>query len=187
MSDTNTAAIKQAKARRRRYKAEKEPEIKVKVTKKELKKQRELIWLTVPFIIYGIIFYYAPMFGWIMAFQNFKPAKGLLGSDWVGLKHFERLFTNDTFLNVIRNTLAMGVINLVLSFVFAILFAILLNEVRLAAPKKLAQTISYLPPFLSWIIVCGIVRDMLSMDSGIINDLLVRFGILERPINFFAE
>lgn len=188
MSDTNAAVVKETKrGKRKRYKAEREPEIKVKLTKRELKKQRELIFITLPFIIYGIIFYYAPLVGWLMAFEKYKPAKGLLGSEWVGLEQFEKLFKDQVFLGVIRNTLAMGVINMVLSLIFAIVFALLLNEVRLTAPKKVIQTISYLPHFLSWVIVCGIVRDMCSMQSGIINDLLVRTGVLDKPINFFAE
>ncbi len=189
MSETKTTAVAKAEKRSGRSlkKARREEEVKVKLTWREVKKQRELILITIPFIIYGLVFYYFPLFGWIMAFQNYKPAKGLLGSEWVGLKHFEKLFGDEVFLGVIRNTLVMGVINLVLSFVFAIGFALLLNEVRLKAPKKFVQTVSYLPHFLSWIIVTGIVRDMLSMDSGIINELLVNFGVLERPMNFFAE
>ncbi len=159
---------------------------KSKVTWREIKKQRELIFITIPFIIYGIIFYYCPLFGWLMAFQNYKPAKGLLHSDWVGMKHFNKLFSDEVFTQDIINTFSMGVINLVLSFVFAILFALLLNEVRLKAPKKFVQTVSYLPHFLSWIIVTGIIRDMFSIDGGIINDILCRLGILETPLNFFT-
>lgn len=185
MSKDKTAAV--AKAETAGKKRKKDDGKVKKVTWREIKKQRELIFITIPFIIYGIIFYYCPLFGWLMAFENYKPAKGLLGSEWVGWKHFAKLFKDDVFIGVIRNTLAMGVINLVLSFVFAIAFALLLNEVRLKAPKKFVQTVSYLPHFLSWIIVTGIVRDMLSIDGGIVNDLLVRLGILDAPMNFFLE
>ncbi len=188
MSSTDTTvATKEAKRSKRRYKAQREEEVKVRLTRRELKKQRELIYITIPFIIYGIVFYYAPLVGWLMGFERYRPNKGLLGSEWVGLYHFEKLFKDTVFLGVIRNTLAMGIINLVLSFVFAILFAVLLNEVRLAAPKKFVQTVSYLPHFLSWIIVTGIVRDMLSMDGGIVNDLLVRLGIIAEPMSFFSD
>lgn len=185
MARTESATLK-AEARKER-KAARVKEPKRKITWREIKKQRELILIALPFVIYGIIFYYVPLGGWLMAFQRYTPAKGLLGSDWVGIKHFEKLFTNDVFLGVIRNTLAMGVINLVLSFFFAILFAVLLNEVKLKAPKKFVQTVSYLPHFLSWIIVTGIVRDMLSPESGIINEVLVLGGILDAPINFFSK
>lgn len=170
-----------------RLKAAKRAEPKVQITKKTLLRQKELIIITIPFVLYGLLFYYAPLVGWIMAFQKYKPKDGLLGSKFVGFDVFIKLFRDNVFIGVIRNTLMMGIINLVLSFVFAIGFAMLLNEVRLRAPKKFAQTISYLPHFLSWIIVVGIVRDMLSIDHGIVNDILVGIGILKEPMNFFSN
>lgn len=121
-----------------------------------------------------------------MAFQNYKPAKGLLHSEFVGLEKFQRLFSDATFIRVIRNTLAMGVINLVVTFVMAILFAILLNEIRMKKTKKVIQTVSYLPHFLSWIIVTGILHDALS-GSGIINELLLNLHIIDHSIDFFAH
>ena len=121
-----------------------------------------------------------------MAFQNYKPKDGLIHSAFVGLDKFKQLFSDDTFIRVIRNTLAMGVINLVVTFVAAIVFAILLNEVKSNGGKKTVQTISYLPHFLSWIIVTGILHDALS-SSGIINELLLKFHILDQPLNFFAH
>ena len=121
-----------------------------------------------------------------MAFQEYKPKDGFLGSQFVGLEKFKFLFSDATFLRVIRNTLAMGILNLVTTFVMAILFAILLNEVRLVLGKKLVQTISYLPHFLSWIIVTGILHDALS-STGIVNELLTSWGLIDGPINFFAH
>ncbi|WP_195429515.1 ABC transporter permease subunit [Clostridium sp. D46t1_190503_E9] len=143
--------------------------------------------MSIPFIIYVFIFCYAPLVGWVMAFQNFKPAKGLFNQVWVGLDQFKFLFADPTFLKVIRNTLAMSLINLTLSFVCSIGFALLLNEVKNMLAKKFVQTVSYLPHFLSWIIVTGIVAEVLSPETGIINQLLVWFNVLEKPINFFAE
>ncbi|WP_312370586.1 ABC transporter permease, partial [Lachnoclostridium sp.] len=131
-------------------------------------------------------FYYAPLGGWIMAFQNYKPKGGLLHSQFVGLAKFKTLFSNDVFIRVIRNTLCMGIINLVLSFVFSIGLAILLNEVRNKRGKKFVQTVSYLPHFLSWIIVTGIVMDVLSLETGIINQALVALHIINKPINWLA-
>lgn len=122
-----------------------------------------------------------------MAFQNYKPKLGLLGSDFVGLDKFKFLFSNVQFLKIIRNTFAMGVINLVLGTVTAVLFAILLSEFRFPRGKKLVQTISYLPHFLSWVIVTGIVFDVLSTENGIINEVLVNLHILDKPYNFLAE
>lgn len=152
---------------------------------KEVGRQKVLLIWAAVFVVYGFVFCYLPLVGWIMAFQNYKPKDGLFGSQFVGLAKFQQLFSDDTFLGVIRNTLAMGVLNLVTTFVMAILFAILLNEVRTIWWKKTIQTISYLPHFLSWIIVTGILHDALS-TSGIVNELLVNLGIFETELNFFA-
>lgn len=162
----------------------KEP--KAKFNWKEFKRQKVLMFWTALFVIYGVIFCYAPLVGWLMAFQNYKPKDGILGSQFIGIEKFARLFSDSTFLQVIRNTMAMGVINLVFTFVTAIAFAILLNEVRSKFGKKTVQTISYLPHFLSWIVVTGILHDMLS-GTGIINELLINIGVLDQPLNFFAH
>lgn len=156
-----------------------------KYTWKEFKRQKTLMIISFFVTIYGIIFYYWPLTGWIMAFQNYKPKDGLLHSKFVGLDKFKFLFGDEAFLGVIRNTFAMGALNLVTSTVMAILFAVLLNEIRSTIAKKTVQTISYLPHFLSWIVVTGILHDSLS-STGIINDLLMRAGIVDQAINFFA-
>ena len=145
---------------------------KTQITWKEINRQKVLIFWAAVFVIYGFIFCYLPLGGWLMAFQNYKPKDGLLHSQFVGLAKFQQLFSDATFLRVIRNTLAMGIINLVFTFVMAIVFAILLNEVRSRSGKKVVQTISYLPHFLSWIIVTGILHDALS-GTGIVNELLL--------------
>lgn len=156
-----------------------------RITVKELKRQSFLMIVSFAVVVYGIIFYYWPLTGWIMAFENYKPKKGLLGSPFVGMAKFKFLFEDATFIKVIRNTFAMGVINLVTTTIMAVLFAILLNEIRRAWIKKPIQTISYLPHFLSWIVVTSILHVSLS-PTGIINDLLLRFGIVKQAINFFA-
>lgn len=166
--------------------AKKEKETKVKITWKEIKRQKFLLICSALFVIYGIMFYYLPLGGWIMAFQNYKPKDGLLHSAFVGLDKFKFLFTDATFLRVIRNTLAMGVLNLVTSFIMAIVFAILLNEITSRIWKKSVQTISYLPHFLSWIIVTGIMHDALS-TTGIINEILMKLHLINTEINFFAH
>lgn len=153
----------------------------------KLKKQKTLILMSIPFIIYVAIFCYAPLVGWVMAFQKFKPAKGLFDQTWCGLAQFQFLFSDATFLKVIRNTLCMSLINLTFSFVCSIGFALLLNEVRKILAKKFVQTVSYLPHFLSWIIVTGIVADVLSPESGVINQLLLGLHFINQPINFFAD
>ena len=157
-----------------------------RITWKEISRQKFLMVCAAIFFVYGIVFYYVPLAGWVMAFQDYKPKDGLFGSKFVGLAKFKFLFSDDVFLRDIRNTLAMGVLNLVTTFLMAIIFAILLNEVRNMFGKKLVQTVSYLPHFLSWIIVTGILHDALS-STGIINELLVNLGILDSPVNFFAN
>ena len=162
----------------------KAPALKEKNTKAEMKRQSVLLIIAALFVIYGLVFYYLPLFGWIMAFQNYKIKDGIFGSEFVGLRWFKFLFSDATFIRVIRNTLCMGVINLVATTVTAIGFAILLNEVRNAFGKKLVQTISYLPHFLSWIVVTGIIMDALSLN-GVVNEVLVNLHILKSPISFF--
>ena len=164
----------------------KNQEPKTKVTWAEVKRQKVLLLWAGIITLYGIVFYYLPLAGWTMAFQNYKPKDGMLHSKFIGLEKFTNLFSDATFLRVIRNTLAMGVINLVVTFVTAIAFAILLNELRSRRGKKVVQTISYLPHFLSWIIVTGILHDMLS-GTGIITEVLVNLNIISQPINFFAH
>ena len=161
-------------------------EPKTKITWAEIKRQKVLlIWAGI-ITLYGFVFYYLPLAGWTMAFQNYKPKDGILHSQFIGLEKFKMLFSDATFLRVIRNTLAMGVINLVVTFVTAIAFAILLNEIKSKGGKKVVQTISYLPHFLSWIVVTGILHDMLS-GTGIINEVLMNTNIISQPINFFAH
>ncbi len=156
-----------------------------RITWKEIKRQWFLLLVSFFVVVYGLIFYYWPLTGWVMAFQHYKPKDGLLGSRFVGLEKFQFLFSDVTFLKVIRNTFCMGALNLVTTTVMAILFAVLLNEIRNVYVKKTIQTISYLPHFLSWIIVTGILHDALS-STGIINELLLKGNIIEQSINFFA-
>ena len=171
-----------AKRRRKENVAEAPP----KISWKEVKRQKVLLFWAAIIVIYGVIFYYLPLGGWIMAFQDYKPKDGLFHSAFVGLAKFQQLFSDSSFLEVIRNTLAMGIINLICTFIMAIVFAILLNEVQSRRGKKVVQTISYLPHFLSWIIVTGILHDALS-GTGIINQILEGLHLVDQPINFFAH
>lgn len=161
-------------------------EPKIEISWKEIKQQRVLLIWAAVIVVYGVIFYYLPLAGWIMAFQQYKPKDGLLHSAFIGMDKFKQLFTDITFLQTLRNTLAMGVINLIVTFIMAIVFAILLNEIVSKGGKKVVQTISYLPHFLSWIIVTGILHDALS-GSGIVNELLLKFHIVNQSVNFFAH
>lgn len=153
---------------------------------KTIKEQRQLIYMSVPLLTYIIVFAYVPIWGWTMAFQDYKPARSFGQQTWVGFKHFEFLFTDDNFMRVLRNTLAMSVINLILGFATAIILALLLNEIKKIFWKRTVQTISYLPHFLSWIIVTGIVATSLASD-GIINDILMKLHLIDQPILWLSE
>ncbi|MBR6003751.1 MAG: sugar ABC transporter permease, partial [Lachnospiraceae bacterium] len=132
-----------------------------RITWKEIKRQKALLIISFFMLVYGIVFYYLPLACWLMAFQKYKPKLGIFGSKFVGLDNFKFLFTNKSILfwQVVRNTFFMGLLNLVSQTLMAVLFAILLNEIRSNIIKKPIQTISYLPHFLSWIIVTGILHD----------------------------
>jgi putative aldouronate transport system permease protein len=141
--------------------------------------QRTLVFMSVPFLIWLFIFRYVPLWGWTIAFQDFKPAKGFMEQEWVGLYHFKFLFEDERFLRVLRNTIAMSGINLILGFLTAISLALLLNEVRKIAFKRIVQTISYLPHFISWVVAASIIQTALSPD-GYINELLVWLGFVDK-------
>jgi putative aldouronate transport system permease protein len=152
---------------------------------KLLLKQRALVFMSVPFLIWLFIFKYMPLWGWTIAFQKYKPALGFWDQEWAGLEHFRFLFQDDRFLRVLRNTLAMSGINLVLGFITAITLALLLNEVRKVLFKRFVQTISYLPHFISWVVAAGIIQGVLSPD-GILNELLLKAGIINEGVLFLG-
>ncbi|MCR8657377.1 ABC transporter permease [Paenibacillus endoradicis] len=153
--------------------------------KKRLWRNKWLYLMITPGILYFIIFKYIPMFGLAIAFQNFKPFIGFLGSEWVGFEHFKRLFTEPDFLNILYNTLILFGMNLVFYFPVPIILALMLNEVRIGLFKRLFQSLVYLPHFLSWVIIVSLSFVMLTMDGGIINELLVYFGF--EKINFLLN
>ena len=153
---------------------------------KRLAGPKVLYFMIVPCMIYTFIFSYYPLSGWIMAFQKYKPAKGYAGSEFVGFDQFTFLFTDSEFWKAMRNTLAMSLMNLFFGTVLAIIFALLLNELRMQGFKKFTQTASYLPHFLSWIIVTSLVADMLASD-GMVNQLLMGIGLTKSPILFLGD
>ena len=139
--------------------------------------------MSVPFVIHVIIFKYVPIWGWTLAFQNYWPGKSF-DQVWVGFDNFKWLFRDPVFYQVLRNTLAMSIIQLVFGMVSSIVLALLINEVRLVFFKKSAQTISYLPHFISWVVAANLVRDALSTDGGIVNELLMSLRIIKRQSCF---
>jgi putative aldouronate transport system permease protein len=149
--------------------------------------QRQLVFMSLPIILYVILFSYVPLWGWTMAFQNFRPARSFMQQEWAGFRWFQFLFSDKEFLLTIRNTLAMSLINTTLGYISAIVFALLLNEVRQIGFKRVIQTVSYLPHFLSWVIVTGLVASMLAVESGAINQALVFLHIIDEPVLWLAR
>jgi len=148
--------------------------------------QWQLMIMSVPMFLYVLFFNYYPMYFWVTAFQDYKPKLGVAGSKFVGLKNFEWLFGRADFINSIRNTLAMSVINLVFGTVAAVLLAVLLNEVRNRKFKRTVQTVTYLPHFLSMVIVVGMAQNLFA-STGSINELLMGLGLVKEPVFFLGE
>jgi putative aldouronate transport system permease protein len=138
-----------------------------------------------PLIIYFVIFHYGPMWGMLIAFKDYYPLRGFFGSEWVGFKHFQRLFGGLYFFPVLRNTLVISFLKLIFGFPAPIVLALLINEVRRTGFKRTVQTITYLPHFVSWVVLAGLVIEMLSPSRGPLNWVLQELG--REPIFFVAE
>lgn len=151
-----------------------------------LKRDRHLYLMLLPVVVFYLLFKYAPMLGEMIAFKDYRFADGILGSKWVGLKHFHSLFASLDFWRVLRNTLLLNVYSLVFGFPVPILLALLLNEVRKEWYKRTVQNLLYLPHFISWAVLGGIFIAMLSPSTGVVNMVLTRvFGM--EPIYFMAS
>ena len=144
--------------------------------KKDLKKHKWLYVMLIIPVIFVVIWNYWPMYGVIIAFKDYSPAFGILGSPWVGLKHFERFFASYFFLEIIVNTLRLSLYSLLVSVPLPIILALLFNELNRKWFKSTAQTISYIPNFISVVVVIGMVQFFFSSQDGMINMLLNTFG-----------
>ncbi len=159
---------------------------------KVLSSQWQLMLMSVPMLLYVFLFNYAPLWGWVNAFKDYtsKDAAGASNVAWRGLENFKDLFTNsmykDEFLHSVRNTLAMSVINLVMGTVAAILLAVLLNELRNKAFKRTVQTVTYLPHFLSMIVVVSMTKSFFD-DNGPVNGFLRSLGLIENNIYWLGD
>lgn len=152
---------------------------------KHIRKDRQLLILFIPCLVFYIIFRYGPLYGLIIAFKDYSVYLGILGSEWVGFEHFEKFFKGRDFWLLFRNTLLLGFYTLVFGFPFPILLALMFNEVRTRWFKKAVQTASYLPAFLSVVIICSMIIDFLSPTNGMINKVIQAFG--GEPIYFLIE
>ena len=142
---------------------------------REVYRHREYLLLLLPALVIFVLFRYIPMAGIVIAFKKYTIAGGLFGSPWVGFTYFERLFDSEKFYQVLWNSIRISFLKIAIGFPGPIIFALLLNEVRQVAWKKSFQTISYLPHFVSWVVVGGIVRDVLSVH-GVVNGMIGFFG-----------
>lgn len=155
---------------------------------KTLKRERYLWLMVLPGVLYFVIYKYVPMFGIVIAFQDYNPVKGILDSSWVGFKHFAALIQNDEIPRVLWNTIVISFYQIVLAFTFPIVLAILINEVSRNWLKRSIQTIVYLPHFLSWPVIAGIFYLMFSSTGGV-TQILEQMGmhdvnLLSNPSNF---
>ena len=151
---------------------------------KDLRKYSGAYLLVIPVVLYYLIFCYKPIYGIIIAFKDFRPGKGILGSEWVGLKHFIDFFGSYYFLRTLKNTLVISISSLLVGFTIPIILALLLNEVKNQKFKRITQTISYMPHFISLVVICGIVR-IFTGSTGVVTTFLSYFGM--EPLNLLSQ
>mgnify|MGYP002318492130 CR=1 FL=1 len=150
-----------------------------------LKRNWELYLFVVPALIYLLLYCYYPMYGVQIAFKNFRVTKGITGSEWVGLEHFRKFFSNPSCRALIKNTLVISLYSLVVGFPLPIIFALTLNEVAPGRYKKLVQTVSYAPHFISTVVLVGMLNVFFSPRSGFVNTILGWFG--SQPVFFLGD
>ena len=149
--------------------------------KRDFQKNRSLYFMIIPVVLFYILFHYKTMYGAIIAFYNYRPARGLEGSKWVGLDHFIYFFKSPFFMRTLKNTLAISLLNLLFAFPAPIILALLLNEVRNKYFKKVVQTVTYLPHFISSVIICGMLTSF-CLSTGLFNDIIELFGGKRIPL-----
>lgn len=157
---------------------------------KQLKRQKVLHLFVGLGMIFLLIFAYTPMFGIIMAFKDYSISTGIKGiftSEWVGFKHFNEFINDYLFGEIVRNTLALSFLKVLFTFPAPIILAILLSEAKNLRFKKVVQTVSYLPHFISWVVVAGIAFSFLSADIGMINKALMSLGIIDKPLDILTN
>lgn len=143
--------------------------------KADWKRNKSLYFIVIPVVVFYILFMYKPMYGALIAFQNYVPAKGMSGSKWVGLDQFIKFFNSPYFFRLIRNTLVLSLYSLVFCFPAPIILALLLNEVKNKKFKSVTQTVTYLPHFISMVVAVGIIKEF-CLSDGLINNVIEMFG-----------
>ena len=153
--------------------------------KKDFSRNRYIYIMLVPVVAYFIIFHYIPLVGAHIAFKDYSPSRGFLGSPWVGLRNFSDFFSSYYVVRLIRNTILINIYDIIFGFPAPILLALLLNEIRVTSFKRIVQTITYLPHFISIIVICGMIRDFFSRQ-GIINVLIGQVTGMD-PVPFMTD
>ena len=148
------------------------------------KRELPLYVMLIPGVVFALVFNYLPMFGLVMAFQDFSPLRSFTGSEWIGLRNFQDLLALPTFWTVVRNTLFISVVKILLRLLVPLILALLLNEVLNNAFKRTAQTVFFLPYFLSWAVMGGVLRELFEYD-GTVNAFLQSFGL--EPVMFLGS
>lgn len=149
--------------------------------KKDWQRNKWKYILLIPVVIYFIIFCYKPMYGILIAFQNYRPRLGISGSEWIGLQHFKTFFTSRECIRVIRNTFTISFLSILFGFPAPILLALLLNEVHNSGFKRVVQTVSYLPHFVSIVVICGLLKTF-CLSNGVFNQIITFFGGTASPL-----
>jgi putative aldouronate transport system permease protein len=152
--------------------------------RRDFVRNRYIYLMLLPVVAYFIIFHYIPLFGAQIAFRNFSPQRGLFKSPWVGLQHFRDFFGSYYFVRLLRNTVLINIYDIIFGFPAPVILALLLNEIQINIFKRIVQTITYLPHFISVIVICGMIKDFFSRQ-GVINSLLGNFSI--QSIAFMTE
>lgn len=152
----------------------------------DLKRNKVKYLMILPVIIYLLVFCYKPMYGIIIAFKKYRPALGIFNSPWVGVKYFKQFFSDPYFFRLLKNTFMISLLSLLFSFPAPVLFALLLNEVRVKWFKRTVQTISYMPHFISLVVVCSLINSFCASD-GLFNNIAVFFGAKRQNLLIMKE
>ena len=152
---------------------------------KNIRRDKALLLIILPVVLHYLIFVYYPMYGNIIAFKKYSAVKGIMGSEWVGFRYFIQFFNSPYFTRVLKNTLLISVYSILWGFPIPILFALMTNDLKHGAYKRVVQAVSYIPYFISTVIICGMLVNFLSPSSGIINSVIRALG--GEPINFLME
>lgn len=153
---------------------------------RKIKMSKQIYFILLPVLIWLIVYSYVPLYGIVLAWKNYSPSKGILGSDWAGWVHFEKLFADPYFKDAIFNSIRLSLIRLLITFPAPLILALLINEVRSTGYRRFVQTLTYLPHFISWTIISGIIKTFLAPEAtGPMNSFIASFGLA--PIEFLNE